>query len=153
MKTEINYIIGNEELLDRVKDLWTELNQLHAEKSIYNKKYYANNTFEARKKALLSTSRNGQLCIVLAHDETALVGYCIASIVAETGEIDSIFVTKSYRKKGIAGNMMNQALDWLKRRNPNKTVIKVSVGNEEVYGFYAKFGFYPYLTELQKISE
>ena len=57
MKTEINYIIGNEELLDRVKDLWIELNQLHAEKSIYNKKYYANNTFEARKKAAFHFSK------------------------------------------------------------------------------------------------
>lgn len=152
MGTNIHYVLGKEDLLDSVKILWQELNKLHLEKSLYYKEFYANNTFEARKESLLSTARKGRLCIMLAYDADMIVGYCIASVVDDTGEIDSIYVSNNYRKMGIAGNLMDKALDWLKQSNAKKMVIKVSVGNEEVFGFYAKYGFYPCLTELQRLS-
>ena len=149
METNIHYAFGKEDLLDSVKVLWQELNKLHLEKSPHYKEFYANNTFEARKESLLSTARKGRLCIMLAYDADMIVGYCIASVVDDTGEIDSIYVSNNYRKMGIAGNLMDKALDWLKQSNSKKMVIKVSVGNEEVFGFYAKYGFYPCLTELR----
>lgn len=145
----IRYVSGKEDLLDSVKALWEELNKLHIDKSPYYKDFYANNTFEARKTTLLSTAQKGQLYIVLAYNASFVVGYCIASLVDDTGEIDSIFVSSDYRKMGIAGNLMDKALNWLRQSNPMKIVIKVSVGNEEVFGFYAKYGFYPCLTELR----
>ncbi len=48
---------------------------------------------------------------------------------------------------------MEKALGWLKKSKPKNIIIKVSVGNEDVFGFYAKYGFYPRVTELQMISE
>ncbi len=153
MEMNIKYVLGNEELLDSVKALWEELNQLHLEKSPYFKSFYANNTFEARKATLLSTSPKGQICVILAYDQDAVIGYCIVSVADETGEIDSIFVCDPYRNKGIASTLMEKALTWLKQSGPKTMVIKVSVGNEEVFAFYAKYGFYPRLTELQIISE
>ena len=151
MEANIHYVFGKEDILDRVKPLWQELNKLHLDKSPYFRDAYANNTFETRKATLLSTAQKGQLSIILAYDAASVVGYCIASVVDDTGEIDSIFVSTSYRKMGIAGNLMDTALNWLKERNPKNIVIKVSVGNEQVFGFYAKYGFYPCLTELQML--
>ncbi|MDV0447664.1 hypothetical protein MsAg5_15750 [Methanosarcinaceae archaeon Ag5] len=153
IEANIHYVLGKEDLLDNVKTLWEELNKLHSDKSPYYKDFYANNTFEARKTTLLSTAQKGQVCVVLAYDASLVVGYCIASVVDDTGEIDSIFVSGDYRKMGIAGNLMDKVLSWLKQSNPRKIVIKVSVGNEEVFGFYAKYGFYPCLTELQMLPD
>lgn len=149
IEANIRYVLGKEELLDRIGALWEELNILHCEKSPHFKDFYANYTFQARKDALLSTAQKGQLCVVLACNGDFAVGYCVASVVDDVGEIDSIFVSGDYRKRGIASNLMDQALNWLKQSKPKRMVIKVSAGNEEVYGFYAKYGFYPCLTELQ----
>jgi ribosomal protein S18 acetylase RimI-like enzyme len=153
MSTNIRYEWGNEESLDSIKMLWEGLNNLHLEKSPYFKIFYAKNTFEARKATLLSTAQKGQLSVVSAYDETLLVGYCVASIVDGVGEFDSIYISNDYRKKGIANNLMEKVLDWLKQNNPKKVTVKVSVGNEDVFGFYSKYGFYPRLTELQMIPE
>lgn len=153
MEANIHYVFGKEDLLDCVKPLWQELNKLHLEKTPRFQGFYANNTFEARKAALLSTAQKGRLSVILAYDAAIVVGYCIASVVGDAGEIDSIFVASAYRKMGIAGNLMDKALNWLKERNPKGMVIKVSVGNEEVFGFYAKYGFYPCLTELRTLPK
>ena len=153
METNIHYVFGKEDLLDCVKPLWQELNKLHLDQSPCFKDFYASNTFETRKAALLSTARKGQLSIILACDAAPVVGYCIASTVGNTGEIDSIFVSSGYRKMGIAGHLMDKALSWLKERKPKNMVVKVSAGNEKVFGFYARYGFYPCLTELQMLPD
>ena len=135
METNIHYVFGKEDLLDCVKPLWQELNKLHLDQSPCFKDFYASNTFETRKAALLSTARKGQLSIILACDAATVVGYCIASTV------------------GIAGHLMDKALSWLKERKPKNMVVKVSAGNEKVFGFYARYGFYPCLTELQMLPD
>lgn len=153
METNIHYVLGKEDLLDCIKPLWQELNKLHFGKSPCFRDFYANNTFETRKAALLSTAQQGQLTIIVACDAAVVVGYCVASVVGDTGEIDSIFVSSGYRNMGIAGSLMDKALKWLKERSPKNMVVKVSVGNEEVFGFYAKYGFYPCLTELRMLPD
>ncbi|HCC35250.1 MAG TPA: N-acetyltransferase [Ruminococcaceae bacterium] len=148
---DIRYVSGGEELLDIIRDLWQELNNLHLEKSPHFRALYAQNTFEARKNSLLAAAKKGSLLTALAYDGDLPVGYCIASLVEGTGEIESLFVLESYRKNGIAARLMDEALKWLAQLNPTKTVVKVSVGNENAFGFYARYGFLPRLTELQKI--
>ena len=44
---------------------------------------------------------------------------------------------------------MAASLNWIMSCNAKKTIVKVSVGNEEVFGFYSKYGFAPRLIELQ----
>jgi ribosomal protein S18 acetylase RimI-like enzyme len=149
----INYILGREELLDHIKCLWEELNGIHLEKSLHFKDFYSNNTFEARKKILLEAAQKGQMFIALAYAEDLLIGCCVAGLVDGTGEIHSLFVAERYRKNGIATCLMNKSLNWLKQNNSRKTVVKVIVGNEDVWGFYARHGFFPRLTELQIISD
>jgi ribosomal protein S18 acetylase RimI-like enzyme len=151
-QVDIHYILGGEELLDNIKCLWEKLNGIHREKSIHFKNFYSENTFAARKKLLLAAAQKGQLLIILAYEKDVLIGYCIASLVDEIGEIDSLFVSEKHRKHGIATCLMEKSLNWLKQSNPSKTGLKVSVGNEGVFGFYARHGFFPRLTELQMIS-
>jgi ribosomal protein S18 acetylase RimI-like enzyme len=150
---DIHYILGNEELLDNIKCLWEKLNEMHLKKSVNFKDFFSKHTFEARKKSLLAIAQKGQMLIVLAYEKDLLIGYCIASLVDEVGEINSLFVSENYRKCGIATHLMDTSLNWLKQNNPSKTVVKVSVGNETVFEFYARYGFSPRFTELEMVPE
>jgi ribosomal protein S18 acetylase RimI-like enzyme len=93
------------------------------------------------------------MLIVLAYEKDLLIGYCVTSLVDGVGEVDSLFVSENYRKNGIATCLMDTSLNWLKQNNSQETVVKVSVGNEDAFGFYARQGFFPRLIELQMISE
>jgi ribosomal protein S18 acetylase RimI-like enzyme len=99
------------------------------------------------------TAQKGQMLIVLAYEKDLLIGYCITSLVDGVGEIDSLFVSENYRGNGIATCLMDTSLNWLKQNNSQKTIVKVSAGNEDAFDFYARQGFFPRLIELQMISE
>ena len=150
---DIHYILGSEELLDNIKCLWEELNEMHLQKSINFKDFFSKNTFEARKKTLLAIAQKGQMLIILAYENDVLIGYCIASLVDEIGEINSLFVSENYRTCGVATCLMDTSLNWLSQKNPSKTVVKVSIGNETVFEFYARYGFLPRFTELEMVSK
>lgn len=148
---EITFIAGNANLLDDVKELWEELNQFHCNKSVNFKKDYTTFTFATRKESIVRHIENGKLLVVIAYCNNLKIGYCISSVVDEIGEIDSIFVKSDYRKSDVGHELMEQSLDWIKLNVVKQIILKVSVGNEEVFGFYSKYGFAPRLTELQII--
>lgn len=152
MRNNIYFTTGNENLIDDIKDLWEELNRLHLGKSPYFQHYYKTFTFQARKEALISASEKGQLFIIIAHEKDVKIAYCVASFVDGIGEIDSIYVKPEYRSAHIGKALMETALEWIKSNRAKKITVKVAFGNEEVFGFYAKFGFAPRLTEMQIIE-
>lgn len=153
MDNAVTFETGGEELLDDIKELWEQLNQLHLEKSPFFKSHYRTFTFDARKQALLSCARAGRLFICVAYDKDIKIGYCVASVVGNTGEVDSIYVKPDYRRTGIGSALMEKSLDRIKSNNAGKIIVKVAFGNEEAFGFYSKYGFAPRLTELQMKDE
>ena len=151
MDKKIEFITGDTSLLDEIKELWEELNQFHIEKSVDFKNHYKAFTFAARKESIVRHIENGALLVAIAYCNNLKIGYCISSVVDGIGEIDSIFVKTGYRKSDVGHKLMEMSLDWMKTNAAKKIVVKVSVGNEEVFGFYSKYGFAPCLTELQII--
>ena len=149
MDKEIDLVCGDLGILDDIKDLWEELNLLHLEKSRDFKHYYKDFTFDSRKAALVDYANRGELFIVIAYHKSTKIGYCIASVVDRIGEIDSIYIRPDYRKDHVGKMLMDTSLQWINSCDVNKVIVKVSVGNEEVFGFYSKYGFVPRLTELQ----
>lgn len=148
---EITFIVGNEQLLDDIRELWEELNQVHSEKSVDFKNHYLAFNFTARKESIMRHIKNGKLLIVVAYHDNLKIGYCLSSVVDEVGEIASLFVKSAYRKSAVGQKLMEQSLDWLRSNAAKQIIVKVSVGNEEAFGFYAKYGFAPCLTELHII--
>ena len=146
---EITFISGDVDMLGDVKELWEELNQVHFEKSLHFKNQYAAFTFATRKEAIIRHVASGKLLVAIAHHNSQKIGYCISSVVDEVGEIESIFVKSDYRKSDVGHRLMEQALAWIKSNAPQKIIVQVAAGNEEVFGFYAKYGFAPVLTSLQ----
>jgi len=149
---DIVYKSGDETNLDEIQELWEELNQLHLEKSPYFKQHYMSFSFQSRKESLIKCAERGKLYVLIAYHGSEKIGYCVASAVEDVGEIESICIKPDYRDKQIGNALMEASLDWIKSCNVKKTILKVSVGNEEVFGFYSKYGFKPRLTELQLVT-
>jgi ribosomal protein S18 acetylase RimI-like enzyme len=148
----IKYLTTDQRDIDRIEPLWLNLIEHHKERSQHFKAHYDTLQFENRKIELLQKSKNHPLHIQLAENNHVLIGYCVSSVTAEgVGEVDSILVEKSYRRQNIGETFMGQACRWLDEMNSRRKVISVAAGNEGVFGFYSRFGFYPLAKTLVQI--
>jgi len=92
--------------------------------------------------------------LALNEESTRNVGYCVSSDSAEKiGEIDSIFVDAAYRDQGIGDALMKKALCWMEKENAVAKIVEVAVGNEEAFGFNAKYDFLPRKTVLKQVKK
>ena len=110
-------------------------------------------TWETRKTGLLEKAKTGALLVALAKEKDTLIGYCVSSVNNEKqGEVESIYIEKKYRKCGIGDHFMKTALKWMDDQGVQRKIVGVAVGNEEAFGFYEKYGFYPRVTVLRHIN-
>jgi ribosomal protein S18 acetylase RimI-like enzyme len=153
---KIEYIENGQRGLDEIGFLWEKLREHHMARAPYHTAYFARMTWDVRKKLLLEKITDGHLRVDIVKDTVTgkLVGYCISSVTAaKMGEIDSIFIEKDYRHQGIGDNFMKRALEWMDGVGISKKIIGVAVGNEEAFPFYARYGFYPRSTILNRPEE
>jgi diamine N-acetyltransferase len=139
--------------IELVRPLWVQLNGYHHDKSQTFRQYYEQVTFEDRMACFEKLATAGQLRVDLAFDTATsrYVGYCISSFSDEnTGEIESIFIEERYRSQGIGSALVTRALEWFDSKGSVRNRVSVGNGNEEAWGFYAKFGFYPRMTVLEQ---
>jgi diamine N-acetyltransferase len=155
-KYKINYVDGDEALLDQIKPLWETLNRYHLGLSENFKQYYLDMTFQKRKADLLKKTRLGKMHVEIAVDKVSgqNVGYCVSSVTLEkTGEIKSIFVAETFRGMDIGDALMQKALIWLEQNGAVEKIVEVTTGNERTWGFYARYGFLPRKTMLKQVKK
>ena len=130
--------------IDIIKPLWEKLNLIHLDKSVYFKSKYENFTFEKRCESIYKKAQKGiiKLDVLLDSDKADYVGYCLSSIEATLGEIESIFIEKEYRKFGLGDKMMNNALKWFESNGIKNIEINVVYANDEALPFYERHGFH-----------
>jgi ribosomal protein S18 acetylase RimI-like enzyme len=153
----IDFIDTDEKDLDLIAPLWEKLKEHHTSHAheVF-KEQFGRMTFQERKQDLLRKSRNGFMLVSLAKDKSndALLGYCVSTISEnKTGEVESIYVETEYRRRGIGEELMEKALSWFDDHTVERKVIAVAGGNEEVFPFYRKYGFYPRVTILTQAKE
>lgn len=149
--SEIYYLSGGSELLDEIQPLWEKLNQHHEEISPNFSDEFRVYGFSKRKARLWQKYENGQLRIDIAQTKGKNIGYLISAITdSGVGEIESIFVEDEFRGQAVGDELMCRALDWLNEQNVHTKVIDVAMGNERVYPFYARFGFFPRVVKLKQ---
>jgi diamine N-acetyltransferase len=156
MNNSIEYITTDQQGLDSISFLWEKLKEHHRVRWPYKDVTYPMTTWDMRKKGLLERTSKGALHLDLAKDIVTdkFIGYCISSVTAEkVGEIESIFVEKEYRKCGIGDNFIKKALKWMDGLAVTRRIIGVGAGNEEVFLFYARYGFKPRVTILQQLEK
>lgn len=143
MMKQLTVINGGKELLDAVQPLWEKLNNHHKNLSTYFSYKFERFTFEKRKQKFLKPDRDVNINLILDKDINTYIGYCICTIDKEkSGEIDSLFIEKDYRKYGFGAELMNRSLAWLENHKAQTIIIGVCEGNENALDFYQKFGFY-----------
>ncbi len=146
----ITYETGGIELIDKMKEMWEAQRDYHGEVSTYFSDTFNQLDFETRKKSLVKSKKHMKL--ILAKDKD-YIGYCISTLDAEkVGEVFSLYVKPDYRGQSIGEDLMNSSLAWMKTQNAKKIHLSVAEGNERVYKFYKKFGFYPYTTSFEMKS-
>lgn len=149
----IEFTVTDQMDLDSIRQLWEKLNEHHRLRSLHHAHHFFSTTFDSRKSSLLDKAQKGVLRLDLAKDATTgeICGYCISTVNKEgQGEIESIFVEPEYRRHHIVDHFMKEALHWMDENSVVRRVIGVAAGNEEVFGFYSRFGFYPGVTILRE---
>jgi diamine N-acetyltransferase len=152
-KIPVEYSATNQDELELIRPLWEKLRNHHIAMSRHFKEHFTRTTFDPRKKPLLEKAREGALRIDLARDPATgqFIGYCVTSLNADkVGEIESIYVEKDYRGAGIGDTLMSRALDWLATQAVQRTILGVAEGNENVFAFYRRHGFYTRVTVLER---
>jgi GNAT superfamily N-acetyltransferase len=153
---DIEFIEGNQDLLDWISPLWAKLNSYHRHKSRHFAAYYDRLTFQQWKAILLAKAQNGLMRVDLVRlkDEDDYIGYSVTTIsAANEGEIESLFVIEPYRKQGIGHALMQRAINWLDRHRVKVRRLAVAVGNDKTLAFYEQFGFYPKFFTLEQVEQ
>ncbi len=70
-----------------------------------------------------------------------VVGYVIATTYARDGEIISIAVLPSWRRKGIGSKLLETLFKVLRKCDIHKVYLHVRVSNKNAINFYVKNGF------------
>ncbi len=76
---------------------------------------------------------------IIALDNNKIVGFIIYALIYDRCELIDLYVDKSYRRKGIANELINIMLD-----NTKECInisLEVKKDNIEAYNLYSKFGF------------
>ncbi|MBI4991980.1 MAG: GNAT family N-acetyltransferase [Candidatus Harrisonbacteria bacterium] len=89
---------------------------------------------------------------LVAEDNGKLVGYLRAgverapdyAIVKKIGIIYDAFVSEKYRKRGIARQLLNEALKWFEIKKAKNIELSVDVRNEAGIRFWKSAGFKEY---------
>jgi ribosomal protein S18 acetylase RimI-like enzyme len=150
-KNEIVLYEGGKEMLDSIAPLWKKLTLQHAGFSPFFAEEFRNRTFKDRKQELLSKTYRNRLHVILARSKgnNRIVGYAVGTVDRrKTAELDSLFVEKQFRNRGIGSRLVQRMVDWLNRQHPAVVTVNVAVGNEATFDFYRRFGFFPRVTTL-----
>ncbi len=153
---KIRYVQSDQSVLDQIEPLWKGLNRCMGERSTYFKEHFATMTFAKRKADLLKKAAPGVIRIDIAvnADTEEAVGYLVSSVNSEKlGCVESIFVSQSYRGIGVGDTLMRKALAWMEENGATEKIVEVTVGNEQVYSFYGRYGFLPRQTLLKQLKK
>jgi diamine N-acetyltransferase len=153
---KIRFNQSDQSSLDQIKELWEGLNRCMGDRSLYFKQHFTAMTWVKRESELLEKAAGGQILVDIAFDDQAdvAVGYLVSSVNSEkVGCVESIFVSEAYRGLGIGELLMQKALEWMDENGAAEKILEVTVGNEQVYGFYGRFGFLPRQTLLKQVKK
>jgi ribosomal-protein-alanine N-acetyltransferase len=78
---------------------------------------------------------------VVAEFNGEVVGYAGIVKRGDSGDVLTISVAKTHRRKGIGRELLRRLIDWARTNKCNVMMLEVRVGNEEATPLYTSFGF------------
>lgn len=80
---------------------------------------------------------------VAIDERDALVGYCVLLSAADEGEIANIAVVPDVRRRGVAGQLLDDALHAAEQSGVRAVYLEVRTSNEAARSLYASRAFMP----------
>jgi len=158
-KLKVRYKVLPREQLEAIEPLWDMLNEHHKGRSTHFAAFYDMFTFDQRMEKFDDRSLRVRIEVALvdgpnkAHKKAGsnMVAFSLASVTNKSaGELDSLFVERQYRRRGIGTTLAKRAFAWMDREGALSKSLSVVYGNEEVLSFYRMFKFYPSRLELNQ---
>ena len=78
---------------------------------------------------------------VVAEVDRQVVGYAVASIVADIAELQRIAVTDGHRRSGIATDLLDAITARARAGRADRLLLEVRENNEPAIAFYERHGF------------
>ena len=75
---------------------------------------------------------------VLLDDDVA---YGVITVLGEVADLDRMAVLPFARRRGIAGNLLEQLIEAARGRGAERMLLEVAADNEAAIGLYASYGF------------
>lgn len=132
-------IEDTESIISYIKTIILESENLSFEKGEFNP------TLAAEKEYIKTIIKSPNQCFLISLIGTKIIGNLTINIINRTrlkhsGEL-SITVLKEYWNQGVASNLMEEFIQWLKSTNLTKINLKVKEDNIQAINLYKKFGF------------
>ena len=148
------FLEGSSELLSSCGNLW----QLFIQNQIKNAGEMSDGVLayfqSQRDGGLVAKTSEGKLHIQLVYtsDRDKPIGFCITSLSNDSiSEVEALYILDEYRGKNLGTKLLRRSLQWMKEQNALEQKLIVAAGNEKVFSFYQKFGFYPGYTALFRV--
>jgi [ribosomal protein S18]-alanine N-acetyltransferase len=78
---------------------------------------------------------------LVARTDAGVVGYAVASVVADTAELQRIAVDPGHRRSGIATGLLGAVVDAARESGADRVLLEVRDDNAGAIAFYAAAGF------------
>lgn len=91
--------------------------------------------------AFREISRLAYRTLLVAIEDNKIVGECMLTDIAGEGEISNVAVDAGYRQRGIARELMKEALETGRRKEMSAYTLEVRAGNVSAIRLYESFGF------------
>ena len=78
----------------------------------------------------------------VGEEKGEIVGFCGARYGEGSAELGPLCVNEKYRKKGVAGKLLETVVDFVNANGAKKMIVKVKENNETGITFFKKHGFH-----------
>ncbi len=98
------------------------------------------------------------MLVLIAEDGGKLIGYSQVSVepapiyasVKKIGVVHDMFVSAPYRRKKIAQELFQKAMDWFDKKKVKYIELSVDSRNTEGVKYWESLGFFPYKFRMRK---
>jgi ribosomal-protein-alanine N-acetyltransferase len=92
---------------------------------------------------VLESPQSGvQRIVLIAESVNECVGFAVLGLAADDAEIESLAVSTSWRRRGIAKRLCKDLLGWAHARGARRTSLEVRVSNTAARALYESLGFH-----------
>ena len=93
------------------------------------------------KEMLVSSFSGGRFLCLGAFDDETLVGVITLTLGLDDADIEMVFTSPSFRNRGVADLLIENAINELKNQGLNKVLLEVRESNLPAKSLYFKHGF------------